>query len=93
MKAWILLAALTAGIVIRPYLWPETKAAADVSRFDYVYVISPVYLYQGRQGILLMDKRNGNVWFIAKSDNTTISFRDPVFVVRIPLEKVEQAIH
>ena len=40
---------------------------------------------------LLLDKRNGNVWFIPKGDDINISFRDPAFVVRIPLEKLDQA--
>jgi len=84
-----LIVALLAILALRPYFSPDTKASADVARFDYVYVISPVYLYQGQQGILLMDKRNGNVWFIAKGNSTTISFRDPVLVVRMPLEKLE----
>jgi hypothetical protein len=63
-----------------------TSAAADSARFDYVHIVSPMYLYQGRQGILLLDKRNGNVWFSPKGDEINISFRDPSFVVRIPLE-------
>jgi hypothetical protein len=49
-------------------------------------MLSPMYLYQGRQGILLLDKRNGNVRFSPKGDEINISFRDPSFVVRIPLE-------
>ena len=88
--SWLIVAVLLAILLARPYLSPP-KAAADTVRFDYVHIISPVYLYQGRQGILLMDMRNGNVWFIAKGESTNISFLDPVFVVRIPLEKVEQA--
>jgi hypothetical protein len=85
------LAAVLASVEVRSLFVTETKARAESAQFDYVYVISPVYLYQGRQGILLMDKRNGNVWFIARGDNTNISFRDPVFVVRVPLEKLETA--
>jgi hypothetical protein len=89
-QIWLSIAVLLAILVV--WRFPERNArAADSVRFDYVYVISPVYLYQGRQGILLMDKRNGKVWFIAKGDEVNISFRDPVFVVRIPLEKLESA--
>jgi hypothetical protein len=90
---WFTISVFLAILAFRPYFWPETKAAAGVARYDYVYVISPAYLYQGRQGILLMDKRNGDVWFIAGTDNATLSFRDPVLVVRIPLEKPEQVPH
>jgi hypothetical protein len=39
--------------------------------------------------ILLLDKRNGNVWFIPKGDEINISFRDPSLVVRIPLEQLD----
>ena len=81
---------LLAIIVARPYLAPELRVSADSGRFDYVHIVSPVYLYQGRQGILLLDKRNGNVWFIPKGDDVNISFRDPLFIVRIPLEKLDQ---
>jgi hypothetical protein len=90
--ALLCIAGLLAILVLRPYLWPEIKAAADVARFDYIYVVSPAYVHQGRQGILILDKRNGNVWFIPKGDNINISFRDPVFVVRLPLEKVEHTV-
>ena len=87
---WVL-AAVLAIVEVRPLLITETRVRADSARFDHVSVISPMYLYQGRQGILIMDKRNGNVWFIARGDNTNISFRDPVFVVHVPLEKLETA--
>ncbi|SRR5581483_690288 len=90
--ALLIIAILLSILALRPYLSPEIKAAADAARFDYVHVISPTYLYQGRQGILVLDKRNGNVWFIPKGDNVNISFRDPVFVVRVPLEKLESAV-
>ena len=49
-------------------------------------MLSPMYLYQSRQGIVLLDKRTGNVRFSPKGDEINISFRDPSFVVRIPLE-------
>ena len=87
---WIAVA-LLAILAVRPYIWPETKASAQTPRFDYIYIISPVYLYQGRQGILLMDKRNGNVWFFGKSDDQTLSFLDPVLVVKLPFDKIDQA--
>src|SRR5258706_9503588 len=90
-RYFVIIAGLLAIIMARPYLAPEMRAAADsAARFDYVHIVSPMYLYQGRQGILLRDKRNGNVWFIPKGDDMNISFRDPLFVVRIPLEKLDQ---
>jgi len=80
-------------IATRPYLVPVTTVVADSGRFDYLNVVSPAYIYNGRQGLLLLDKRNGNVWFLGKntSDNTKVTFGDPVFVVHVPLEKVDEA--
>jgi hypothetical protein len=87
----LIIAVLLAAFVFRPYWRPEINASADSGRFDYVYVVSPMFLYQGGQGVLLMDKRNGNVWFIGRGNDVNISFRDPVFVTRVPLEKLDQA--
>jgi len=79
-------------IALRPYLEPETKVTADSGRFDYASVVSPAFIYNGRQGILLLDKRNGNVWFIARNEaNMTVSLADPVFVIHVPLEKLDEA--
>jgi hypothetical protein len=79
-------------IALRPYFAPQTKVAADSNRFDYVNVISPVFLYNGKQGILLMDQRNGNVWFLPRNgDNMKVAYDDPAFVLHIPLEKLDQA--
>jgi len=82
---------LIAILLLHQYWSHETSVAADSARFDYVHVISPMYLYNGRQGILLLDNRNGNVWFIGKSDDQKLTFLDPVFVVHVPLEKLDQA--
>ena len=89
----MVIAVLLGAIVLRPYFTPDIKASADSGRFDYVYVVSPMFLYQGHQGVLMMDKRNGHVWFIAKSGDGTgnIAFKDPVFVTRLPLEKLDEA--
>ena len=79
-------------IALRPYIAPERAVTADSQRFDYINVISPVFLYNGRQGILLMDQRNGNVWFLARNaDNMKVAYEDPVYVIHIPLEKLDQA--
>jgi hypothetical protein len=78
-------------IALRPYVAPQSRVAADSNRFDYVNVISPVFLYNGKQGILLMDQRNGNVWFLARNgDNMKVEYEDPTFVLHIPLEKLDQ---
>jgi len=54
--------------------------------------VSPAYIYNGMPGVLLMDKRNGNVWFLGKyTDNMKVTFGDPVFVAHVPLEKVDEA--
>jgi hypothetical protein len=44
--------------------------------------------------VLLLDKRNGNVWFLGKqtSGNMKSSFGDPEFVAHVPLEKVDEAV-
>jgi hypothetical protein len=78
--------------IIASQLWLKNPvtALADSGKYDYVTIISPLYLYQGREGVLLLDKRNGNVWFVAKSLDADLSFKDPVLVVRFPLEKLDQ---
>jgi hypothetical protein len=38
-----------------------------------------------------MDKRNGNLWFIAKNIiGNSVTFGEPVFIARLPLEKLDQ---
>ena len=93
LKATLMIIALFIGIIaMRPYLTPEAAVIADSGRFDYVYVVSPAYIYNGRQGVLLLDKRNGNVWFLARyTDNMKLVFGDPVLVAHIPLEKLDEA--
>lgn len=95
---WLLsMVLLMAGLIVmvevirRPDSPLEAKVSANSERFDHVTVISPMYLYQGAQGVLLMDRRNGNIWFIAKGNEVNLTFRDPVFVARLPLEKLDQA--
>jgi hypothetical protein len=91
LKAALLAIALFLGIIaVRPYFTPDLKVSADAGRFEHVHIVSPSFAYKGSTGVLLMDKRNGNVWFIAKSDDFNISFKDPVFVVHVPLEKLDQ---
>jgi len=47
-----------------------------------------MFLYKGAQGLLVMDRRNANVWFIPKTGD---QFGAPVFVIRVPFEKLDQA--
>jgi hypothetical protein len=88
--ALILVALLLAVIASQLWLRNEVAVSADSGRYDYVSIVSPMFLYKGNQGVLLLDKRNGNVWFVAKSQDMNISFKDPVLVVRFPLEKLDQ---
>ena len=79
-------------IALRPLHNPEVKVVADSPKFDHVNIVAPVFLYRGQQGLLVLDKRNGNVWFLAKhEENMKLSFGDPAFVVRVPLEKLDAA--
>jgi hypothetical protein len=95
LKLVLLVIALLLGMIAaRPYLVPEIAVAADSGRFDYLTVVSPAYVYNGRQGVLLMDKRNGNVWFLARyTDNMKVTFADPLFLAHVPLDKVDEAAH
>jgi len=76
---------------VRPYVHPEQTALAYAGGFDYVEIVSPMFLYKGSQGVLVWDKRNGNVWFIGRDEDFKLSLKDPVLVVRLPLEKLTQA--
>ena len=88
----LFIAVLLAMIAARPYFVPEMAVIGDSGRFDYLTVVSPAYIYNGRQGVLLMDKRNGNVWFLGRyTDNMKVTFGDPLFVAHVPLEKVDEA--
>ena len=93
LKLVLLVIAVFLGMIaVRPYLAPETAVAADSGRFDYLTVVSPAYLYNGRQGCCLLDKRNGNVWFLGRyADNMKATFADPLFLAHVPLEKVDEA--
>jgi len=87
----LFIAVLLGMIAVRPYLVPEMVVVGDSGRFDYLAIVSPAYIYNGRQGVLLMDRRNGNVWFLGRyTDNMKVTFADPVFVAHVPLEKVDE---
>jgi hypothetical protein len=87
---WLTIAIFLGMIAVRPYVAPEQHVKADSGQFDYVQIISAQFIYNGATGVLLLDKRNGNVWFTERNaDNMQIAFKDPVFVVRLPLEKLD----
>ena len=87
----LLLIALFLGMMaIRPYLHPEQTALAFTGNFDHVDIISPMFLYKGIQGVLMWDRRNGNIWFVGRGDEQELTFVDPVLIARLPLEKLDQ---
>jgi hypothetical protein len=51
-----------------------------------VQVVATTFLYKGQQGLLVLDRRNANVWFIPKVSD---QFQTPVFVVKLPFDKLE----
>src|SRR3954453_7023332 len=88
----IIIGLIVAVIAFQAYPLRST-AYADSGTFDYVYVISPAYLYKGNQGVLALDKRNGNIWFFGKSNSLDVTYHDPVLITRLPLEKLNAAPH
>jgi hypothetical protein len=82
------IAVLLTIIAVRPLVEPAATVLAQTPRFDHVFIVSTMFLYKGQQGLLVMDRRNGNVWFIPKMNDV---FQDPVFVVRMQFEKLDQA--
>ena len=87
---WVLTVVL--GIIaLRPLSSPDLKVSAESSRFDHINIVSPLFLFKGAQGLLVLDRRNGNVWFIGKhADEMDLRYREPVFVTQIPFEKLDQ---
>jgi hypothetical protein len=91
-NALLLVVIFVALIELRPYFSPGSQVSAQSVKYDYIYVISPMFLYKGQQGLLLMDKRNGNVWFLARgADQMKLHYEDPVLVTQIPLAKLDHA--
>lgn len=89
LKAILSIIALFLGMIaVRPFFDPATKVLAQSSKFDHVFIVATTFLYKGAQGLLVMDRRNANVWFIPKVGD---QFQDPVFVIRVPFEKLDQA--
>jgi hypothetical protein len=87
-KAILLLIAVFLGVLaLRPVIQPSATVLAQPARFDHVMIASTSFLYKGFPGMLVMDKRNGNVWFYQRANE---SFKDPVFVIRLEFEKIDR---
>lgn len=90
-SALLAIAFLLAAIALRPLYSPGGQVLAQTARFDHVEVISPVFLYKGLQGLLVLDRRNGNIWFIPKgNEHDTLRYLNPLFVSRVPFEKLDE---
>jgi hypothetical protein len=83
-----LIAAFLGIIASRAVIAPLPAVQAQAARFDHVTILATTFLYKGQQGLLLLDRRNGNVWLVPKQDDV---FKDPVFVIRMQFEKLDQA--
>ncbi len=84
----LLIAGFLAMIAIRPLFQPTATARAQSARFEHIYIVSPLFLYKGDQGLLVLDQRNANIWFIPRRDEV---YQNPVFVTRLPFEKLDQS--
>jgi hypothetical protein len=89
LTAMLLIACVVLTILAVQAYAPSSRAYADSRRFDYVSVVSTTYVYRGNHGVLLLDKRNGNVWFFGKTNDFDVAFHDPVLITRLPLEKLD----
>ena len=89
LKLTLLVIAVFLGMIaLRPLYDPPIRAQAQSGRFDHVFILSTLFLYKGHQGILVMDKRNGNVWLFPKENQK--GFRDPMFLLRLPFERLDE---
>ena len=87
-----LIAVLIALAILRSFSPFNLTAVADSSRFEHIHIVSPVFLYKGQQGLLVLDKRNGNVWFIGRHNSElTLNYDNPVFVTKIPFDKLDSS--
>jgi hypothetical protein len=89
VKLTLLVIALFLGMIaLHPLYDPPLSVQAKSARFDHVFILSTLFMYKGQQGLLVMDKRNGNVWLIPKENQK--GFRDPIFLLRLPFEKLDE---
>ena len=83
------IALLLAIIVLRLVSEPAVSVSAQAARFNHVLIASTTFLYKGQQGMLVMDKRNGNVWFFPRVNE---GFQDPILVMRLQFEKIDKGL-
>jgi hypothetical protein len=86
--ALVAIAVFLGIIALRPFVEPTVTVMAQPARFDHVMIASTGFLYKGAQGMLTLDKRNGNVWFFPRGNE---GFQDPIFVMRMEFEKIDRA--
>jgi hypothetical protein len=92
LKAILAICVLLLGLAaLQAFRGGTSVVSAASGRYDYVSIISPLYVYKGVQGVLLLDSRNGNIWFVPKGTDFNVNFKDPVFVIRLPLDKLDNA--
>ena len=80
---------LLAVIAVRPYVDPSQIVRAE-ARFDHVSILSTSWLRNGRAGALLLDRRNGNLWYVPLQTERGAALGEPEFVIRAPFEKLDQ---
>jgi hypothetical protein len=86
------IAVLLGIIALELWLSRPDRVNAEAGQFDYVQVIATSFLYKGAQGVLVLDKRNANLWFIPKAqDMQRAWFQDPIFIMKVPLDKLDHA--
>jgi hypothetical protein len=85
----LILAAIAACLAILVFqgFGPRIPIVRAEARFDHVHVITSAFLYKGQAGLLILDKRNGNVWFMTNQQGV---FGEPVLLTRVPFEKLDQ---
>jgi hypothetical protein len=85
--ALLVIVVLLGVLVLRPFFEPTMKVSAQAARFDHVVIASTMFLYKGQQGMLVLDKRNANVWFFPRVNE---EFKDPIYLMRLPFDKIDQ---
>jgi hypothetical protein len=74
-----------------PYTHAEQAALAIAGSLDNVNVVSTMIWHKGNQGMLVVDMPTGNVWFIGWKPKEIAGFGEPVFIAKLPLDKIDQA--
>jgi hypothetical protein len=86
LRLSLLATVVVSGVLVLHAIFGPDKVLAQPARFDHVMIVSTGFLYKGVQGMLVMDRRNANVWFFPRQNET---FQDPVFVMRLQFEKLD----